>query len=529
MNESIRLETPCEVLNITPLNPLISKCEIKVCWVGEDPNRNKSIITKEVATQMANSLPGSPIVGYYNEATGDFEEHNKVFEIANGQIKMSSKTRPYGFVDLNAKVWFQKYKDKDDVEREYLVTEGYLWTGQYPEAKRIIEKGNHQSMELDENLIDAYWTKDEKGKPQFFIINEAIISKLCILGENVEPCFEGANITAPVTFSLEEDFKVKIYSMMEEIKDLLQKGGLSVINTYAVEIGDALWSTINEYLKNTYGTDVTESDGYTWRRSEYWIRGIYEEAGQKFVIIESRENNALYRMNFTINADDTITYSEDLTQVELTYIPVEAAQFTLEQYEEDERLYKEACFAAAQAAAEPVAEPTPEDEPVGEPVVEEPEIEPAIEEPITEPASEPVEYELEKIPEYVQLSKDYLALQTELETLRTNYTALDVEIKALREFKLQAERKDKEEMITSFWMLSDDDKKDVIENIDSYSLNDIEAKLSIICVRNKVNLTPETNTVTTSAPTVYNLNTVVEEDNAPSWIKAVRSVAKERK
>ena len=106
MNESIRLETPCEVLNITPLNPLISKCEIKVCWVGEDPNRNKSIITKEVATQMANSLPGSPIVGYYNEATGDFEEHNKVFEITNGQIKISSKTRPYGFVDLNAKVWF---------------------------------------------------------------------------------------------------------------------------------------------------------------------------------------------------------------------------------------------------------------------------------------------------------------------------------------------------------------------------------------------------------------------------------------
>ena len=35
------------------------------------------------------------------------------------------------------------------------------------------------------------------------------------------------------------------------------------------------------------------------------------------------------------------------------------------------------------------------------------------------------------------------------------------------------------------------DKKDVIENIDTYSLDDIEAKLSIICVRNKVNFNLE--------------------------------------
>jgi hypothetical protein len=44
-------------------------------------------------------------------------------------------------------------------------------------------------MELDEKLINAHWTKDANGNKQFFIINEAIISKLCILGENVAPGF----------------------------------------------------------------------------------------------------------------------------------------------------------------------------------------------------------------------------------------------------------------------------------------------------------------------------------------------------
>ena len=44
---SIKLNTPCEFINITPVNPLISKCQIKVCYVDDKPNRNKSVITKD--------------------------------------------------------------------------------------------------------------------------------------------------------------------------------------------------------------------------------------------------------------------------------------------------------------------------------------------------------------------------------------------------------------------------------------------------------------------------------------------------
>jgi hypothetical protein len=91
-------------------------------------------------------------------------------------------------------VWFQWFED-DGVPHEYLMTEGYIWTGQYPESQRVIDQGNNQSMELDEHSLNASWTKDSNGQPQFFIINEAIMSKLCILGEDVEPCFEGASIT----------------------------------------------------------------------------------------------------------------------------------------------------------------------------------------------------------------------------------------------------------------------------------------------------------------------------------------------
>ena len=81
-------------------------------------------------------------------------------------------------------------------------------------------------------------------------------------------------------------------------------------------------------------------------------------------------------------------------------------------------------------------------------------------------------------------------------------------------------------MIDQFFMLSDEDKADVIANIDTYSVDDIEAKLSIICVRNKVSFDLDENKQN-SEPTVYNLNEQMEEDLAiPAWVKSLRQTAK---
>ena len=73
-------------------------------------------------------------------------------------------------------------------------------------------------------------------------------------------------------------------------------------------------------------------------------------------------------------------------------------------------------------------------------------------------------------------------------------------------------------------MLSDEDKKDVIDNKSKYSLDDIEAKLSVICVRKKVNFDLESTEtkVEDTVPTTFNLNTV-EADNLPAWLKAVEA------
>ena len=72
-------------------------------------------------------------------------------------------------------------------------------------------------------------------------------------------------------------------------------------------------------------------------------------------------------------------------------------------------------------------------------------------------------------------------------------------------------------------MLSDEDKKDVIENKANYSYDEIEAKLSVICVRNKVSfsMNEKTDENVEKPITTYN----VQEINSavPAWIAALKN------
>ena len=528
---SIKLETPCEFINITPVNPLISKCQIKVCYVGDTPNRNGSIITKEVARQMANSLPGSPIVGYYNDATGDFEEHNRVIDISNGQFKIQDTTKPYGFVDLGARAWFQKFND-DGVEHEYLMTEGYIWTGQYPECQRIIDQGNNQSMELDEKTLNATWTKDDNGKPKFFIINEAIISKLCILGEECEPCFEGSQITK-FSLTFDEDFKQKLFSMMNDLKELIKEGGTKVFSRYAVEIGDNLWNSLWNYTLEKY------PDADNIYRSVYAIEGVCEEDSQKFAVLQNRADNKYYRLNFSLNETDGFVPADALIEVTESYIPAAEPQFSLEavktyetEYaskkkaeEEDKNNKDNKSNSDNKSEGKDNNSDNPEDGKDKKPIGKKDDLDGKGNNSDDdgnkddEDKKKKKKYSLEDVTEYQELKTEYEELKSKYAALETEKNSLIEEIEPLRKFKLASEKKEKEAMIAQFYMLSDDDKKDVIDNIDKYSVDDIEAKLSVICVRNKVSFDLDENKET--KPTTYNLNNGEDDDESiPAWVKA---------
>ena len=535
---SINMEDmPIQVLDFEPVNPLISKCNIKICYVGQKANRNRSVITKETASEIAKSVPGCPIVGYYNEAKGDFEEHNRIIDISNGKFNIKDTTRPYGFVSMDAKVWFQWFED-DGEPHEYLCTEGYIWTGQYPESQRVITKGNNQSMELDENTLDAFWTKDNNGKPQFFIINEAIMSKLCILGEDVEPCFEGASITN-VQFSFEDNFKQKLYSLMETMQEILSnEGGTPVLNIYAVEIGSHLWDAIYDYIWAHCRTNQCDLDMY--------IDGIYEEGSQKFAILRNRKDLTYYRLDFSLTEDNGFIPAQEMVKVSPDFKPAEQPQFSLEDIEAFEVAYKkkkeeeekptpgdkkeegENKGGSAPAKEEDTSKPKNEDKPSES---EDKNAESTDKEKDDEDKKKKkTKYNLEEVVEYQELLTKYNVLEQTNSELQATISKLTQEKDELVKFKNQIDREKKETLIKeTFFMLSDEQKKDCIDNIDTYSLDEIEAKLSVICVRNKVSFNLDSKDEEEDKTTTYNLNEVQEEDaDIPDWIKRVAEVKKEK-
>ena len=461
MHQSFATIDSPEFINLQPLdiNPLMSSCEIKVLYVGE--NRNRSYITKEVATEMSKTLRGAPIVGYYRQDKEDFADHGEKVTIDDQGIKFECMTVPYGFVSPDAKVWFQKFEDVDDlgntVVREYLMTTGFLWTGQFPECKGAVEgDGKPHSMELDGNSLNGEWSKNINEDMEFFIINDAVFSKLCILGEDVEPCFEGSSITAPKvssTFNLDDNFKQTLFNMMQDLKFALEGGQEKMV-----------LENTEKTLDKTNESVVTEFENVSEGQSE----------------------------NSDVTAQTEFEKKED-EKKEKAPADNKESEVPAEKKKEDEEYKK--CEKKDYEKKEEEKE-TPAQAPADEKKDEE--------------KKEEKKFSLE----------EYSALEEKITSLQKEYAELETKYQALVAFKNEVEEEKKDALINSFYMLSDEDKKDVVENKAQYSLEDIEAKLSVICVRKKVNFELEDNT--TDVATTFNLNDAKTE-SLPAWINAVKN------
>ena len=449
-----------EFINVNSVNPLISECEIKVLYLGK--NRNKTYIDKSAATAIGRTLPGSPIVGYYKESKKDFTDHGEQIIFDDEGIKINDLTRPYGFIPTDAKVWFQKFIDIDEkgkeVEREYLMTVGYLWTGQYEEAKRVYEStdGQPQSMKLkNDETLQGYWTKDINSNTDFFIINDAIIQNLCILGENVEPCFEGADITTPKissNFSKDKNFVTTLFTMMKELNEVLNK---------KEEGGDLMPEVIDNI--DITGTVVSNEDVAIQAEDDKIIENPDEGTVTEGATIPE-ENSEKILSNEDKTVETVIEENQVITE-EFTKNPDEDKKDADDKNEDDEDEKKKS-------------------------------------------------------------DEKYQLLEQDFTELQNKYSELEKSYNELLEFKKKIEDEQKDALIAQFCMLSDEDKKDVIENKSKYSLDDIESKLSVICVRKKVNFNLETESKEVDAPIMtYNLNETVS-DNMPAWLKAVESTIK---
>lgn len=265
--------------NLEKLSPVLSKARCRIFYKYE--NRNGTYITDEFAEKLINSLPYTPVKGIYDEFNEDYTDHGE----------KRSLGRIYGIVPENPNFSWENHLDEDGVERQYACTDVYIFSALYEEAGQIV--GKSQSMELYQPSIKGDWTIINGKK--LFKFEDGCFLGLQVLGDEVEPCFEGASF-----FSLYNELK----NMVQQLKKYslnFNKGGMSEVAKLNFKLSDsqkhdAIWALLN---------DKYTEEGH-WEIA-YTICDIYDD----YALVYNYETGSHEQVYYTKNdATDSVELGE---------------------------------------------------------------------------------------------------------------------------------------------------------------------------------------------------------------------------
>ena len=311
--------------NVTAYNEVLSQARCRIFYKGA--NRNGTFITDEFAEKLVSTLPYTPVKGIYDSMEDDFTDHGK--QRYEGRI--------YGIVPENPNFAWEPHVDEDGVERIYACTDVYLFTGIYKqEALQIVDKA--QSMELYADSIDGEW-QFINGK-RYFVFKEGRFLGLQALGDDYEPCFEGAafyTFCESIKNTIEEfeqfkkaldesqlggeqmEFKLSDNQKLNMIWTLLnpnfnEEGGW-VMDYSVCEVYDE-YALVFNYAEGgyerVYYTKEDETDSVALdRRETAYILDVNEEEKRALDMLHSIRNNSFEHVDeYVVGLEDKITESD---------------------------------------------------------------------------------------------------------------------------------------------------------------------------------------------------------------------------
>ena len=433
------------------VTPLISKGRLKIYYIGK--NRNMSYITQVFSDKLQAYLPYTPIVGVYDKYSQDFKGHELDRNAAN----------TYGLVPENPNVTWETFRDKDGVEREYLCCDVYLYTGRYDAAKKII--GKSHSMELNRDSLQGFW-KMIDGE-EYYVFTHGFFDGLCVLGDRVEPCFEGSaffekkksdsviellekyvqsktNKVGDFTKITEEDMTV----MSDEIKNMIDLEDEVVVDSVeeheeivVEEIVEETAETVEEIETETEvepQTEEAEEAGEVENNEE-------SEAAEVDEVEDSFEESVVEEATEEIEEEAEVETDASIQGESIEEELVEALQEVVEAREDIEEVLEE--------------EPTP---------------------------TIAIDASFEEICEYFaavreyheQTSNEILELRQRVGTLETEASNLQASLEQYQRAEEEALNSQKQEMIDSYAnLLSADAMQNFKENMGNYSLESLKKEI----------------------------------------------------
>lgn len=408
--------------NLEPYNEVISKARVRIFYSGE--NRNGAYVTSDFADKLIKTLPYTPIKGIYDSFNDDFSDHGA--RRAEGRV--------YGIVPENPNFAWEEHQDSDGMTRTYGCSDVLIFSALYEEANSIV--GKAQSMELYTPSIKGSW-QFIKGK-RLFVYTDGCFLGLQILGEDVEPCFEGAAF-----FSFCDSLKGLVENM-EHFNLQFDKTSEETQMIVNYKLSDTqkqkkLWSLLNP--------NCTEEGN--WEIS-YDIRDVYDD----YVVCWNYEDQIFERVYYT--KDD------EKDTVEITS--------------------KEQCFIVDVTAAE--KESLRLVQVLNENTFEN--LDKKLEE--KDQLFEQVGKLNEKISEFEQKNEEHeiqtATFNTKISELKSDKNSLQKEVDALSDYKANIERQEKKDLVDSYSNKLDQTTLDQFnEEVDKYTYETLERELAYTLVK----------------------------------------------
>lgn len=396
-------------------NDVLSKARCRIFYKYE--NRNGTYITDEFAEKLLNSLPYVPVKGIYDG--NDYTDHGT--ERDEGRI--------YGIVPENPNIAWETHLDEDGVERTYACADVLIFTAIYEEASDII--GKSQSMELYAPSL-KYHEAIIRGR-RYIVFDDGCFLGLQVLGNNVEPCFEGASF-----YTLQTTIEYAI-------KKIKEYGGTKMPK-FKFKLSDdqkfsALWALLNPEFNEEGDWTVTCSISAVY--DDYALVYNYELGEHQRAYYTKNDESDMVEINKVVKV-----FVVDVTEQEMSTLN------TLRALNGDTYELVSDVLTNAQQNFDLVSENSAKIEELNET--------------ISTLNSEKSEFETQ-INEYT----------TQIETANNTITSLNEELDSLKQYRLAAETREKNAVIDEYSeCLAEEILDNYRQNIDNYSAEELDKELA---------------------------------------------------
>lgn len=418
---------------LTQYSNTISKARCRIFYKYE--NRNGTYITDEFAEKLLSSIPYTPVKGIFDEYVEDYTDHGE----------KRSEGRIYGIVPENPNLAWEKHLDEDGVEREYACVDVLIYTSLYEEANEIVNKA--QSMEIFEPSIKGSW-KIINGR-KMFEFEDGCFLGLQVLGDDVEPCFEGA------AFYTLSDLRSSFQEMVEAIKEFslklpeLNTGGQLKMPGINFKLSDnqkfeALWTLLN--------TEYNEEDGWV-------ITHVINEVYDEYALVYNYSEASYERVYYT---KDDETDSVAITEVKKVFV-IDVTEEEMNALNAL-RMLNGGTYENANAAFEKVSE--------------------------LEEANSNFEQKIEELNNNIStLETEKEQFTAQLSEANEQITSLTEEVNALNSYKTEVENNEKKAVIESYAeLLSEEILAEYSAKIAEYSVVDLDKDLAYELKKNNMSV-----------------------------------------